>query len=191
MLEVDSYDMDRAEFLVSIISLEIDLYIKKDKSNLVNDCLNLLLYVREVKWDPKIIAIVRECEAKVEMSKKNWQVAFEELKRSYNDLISIADNRAEKILIYILLTEFLGKLDSNVLDQEEYSGYVENKHVKTMLTLIQQVKNQSGSSQITSTIKELDDHFITIFEKDILDYTSNKQRRPSRPSQVAKRPMDL
>ena len=116
MLEVDSYDMDRAEFLVSIISLEIDLYIKKDKSDLVNDCLNLLLYVREVKWDPKIIAIVRECEAKVEMSKKNWQVAFEELKRSYNDLISIADNRAEKILIYILLTDLLGKLDSNVLD---------------------------------------------------------------------------
>ena len=116
MLEVDSYDMDRAEFLVSIISLEIDLYIKKGKSDLVNDSLNLLLYVREVKWDPKVIAIVRECEAKVEMSKKNWEVAFEELKKSYNDLVSIADNRAEMILIYILLTDLLGRIDSNILD---------------------------------------------------------------------------
>ena len=101
---------------LSIISLEIDLYIKKGKSDLVNDSLNLLLYVREVKWDPKVIAIVRECEAKVEMSKKNWEVAFEELKKSYNDLVSIADNRAEMILIYILLTDLLGRIDSNVLD---------------------------------------------------------------------------
>ena len=72
MLEMDSYDMEKVEFLTSILSLEIDFHVATGKIDMVNDSLNVLLYLREVNWDPKIIAVVRECEAKVEMSKKNW-----------------------------------------------------------------------------------------------------------------------
>ena len=72
MLEMDSYDMEKVEFLTNILSLEIDSHVATGKTDMVNDSLNILLYLREVNWDPKIIAVVRECEAKVEMSKKNW-----------------------------------------------------------------------------------------------------------------------
>ena len=123
MLEMDSYDMEKVDFLISLLSLEIDFYVAVRKPDMVNDSLNVLLYLREVNWDPKIIAVVRECEAKVEMSKKNWQVAFEKYQQSFSDLVAIADSHAERILTYMLLADLLGQQNFDIVSKQEYQVY--------------------------------------------------------------------
>ena len=72
--------MDKTQFLASVLSLEIDFNVKTGQNDLVDQSLNVLLYCRELKWDPEVTVIVRECEAKVEMSQKNWQAAFDKFK---------------------------------------------------------------------------------------------------------------
>ena len=87
------------------------MYIALKDTRMMKSVFNLTEKFDAIIDDPRVMGILKECGGKMYMSEKNWNLALDQFRASFNYLIDGGNQRAQVILKYTILASLLAKAE--------------------------------------------------------------------------------
>ena len=134
----NTYDQSKANSLLEVLSLEIQLYSSHHSSS--NTARLKTIYqdaqkLNSVINDPRVFAPIRETGGRIYMSEKKWALALEELFESFKLYQESGNVRAKQILKYVILASMLSGSQINQADTREAKVYREDREIIAIVQL--------------------------------------------------------
>ena len=128
-------DSKKAEWLLEMYSLEIQLCNDLDDSDRMKLIFNKTSALSNAIRDPRTMGIIHECGGKMFMKEKKYLEAYNEFFDGFKNYQETADPRAQKCLKYVVLANMLGSSNINPFDSHEAKAFQDYPEIKAIVNI--------------------------------------------------------
>lgn len=165
----------RNSFSLDVIAAEIDCFSRQQKLDLVklNELYCKSLTITSAVTHPKIMGIIRECGAKLQFYRNNFEKARIEFYECFKNFDEAGSPLKEKILKYLSLCSILTESEVNPFESQETQTYSQLPEYANLMLLIK-AYDELNLSRYVQVLEKMKNESDDLIKDDIFIHASER-----------------